>query len=175
MQGDPTPRLQGRLTLNPLRHADLIGSLIIPVLTFMMGGIIFGWAKPVQINPYNMKHRKRGELLTALAGPASNLILALVFGAAIRYGLAQSIISQGFLQFAVVVVIVNITLAVFNLIPLPPLDGSKVLFSLLPPRLEYIRGFIEQYSLVLVLVLVVFLWQFITPIIPFLFKLLTGL
>jgi len=173
--GDPTARLQGRLTLNPVKHLDLFGSIIIPFITFLAGGIIFGWAKPVQINPYNMTDRRKGELFTAFAGPASNLILALIFGLVIRFGMAQNLISQGFLQMSVIIVIINITLAIFNLIPIPPLDGSKILFSLLPARFENVRYYLEAYSLVLVLLLVFFLWRFITPIIPFVFTTLTGL
>jgi Zn-dependent protease len=172
--GDPTARLEGRITLNPLRHIDPIGSVIVPLLTFFAGGIIFGWARPVPVNPYNMSNRRLGELAVAFAGPASNLILALVFGLAIRYGMDYGL-SKGFIELSILVVFVNLTLAVFNLIPIPPLDGSKILFSLLPPHLEYIRNFIERFSLILVLVLLVFLWQFITPLIPFLFKLITGL
>lgn len=175
MFGDPTPRLQGRLTLNPIRHLDLFGSIIIPIITFAAGGIIFGWAKPVQINPYNMTNQRRGELFTAFAGPASNLVLAFIFGLVIRFAYTGGLISESFMQLSVMIVITNITLAIFNLIPIPPLDGSKILFSLLPPRLDYVRSYIEAYSLILVLLLIVFLWRFVAPIIPFLFTFLTGL
>ncbi len=173
--GDPTARLQGRLTLNPIKHIDMLGSIIIPLVTFVTGGIIFGWAKPVEINPYNMKNRRSGELFTAFAGPASNLILAFVFGTIIRANLSYGFVNGGFGQICIMIVFVNLTLAVFNLIPIPPLDGSKILFSLLPPRLNYVRNYIERYSLILVIVLIVFLWQFITPVIPWLFTLVTGL
>lgn len=175
MFGDPTPRLQGRLTLNPIKHLDILGSLVVPFLTFIAGGVIFGWAKPVEINPYNMANPKKGELFTALAGPVSNLVLALVFGLVIRYGMAENLLSEGFLFFSIFVVIINLTLAIFNLIPIPPLDGSKILFSLLPAKYYKVRYFVEAYSLILVLVLIFFLWRFITPIIPYLFSLLTGL
>jgi Zn-dependent protease len=175
MFGDPTPRLQGRLTLNPIKHLDMFGSIIIPLITFMAGGIIFGWAKPVEINPYNMTNRRKGELFTALAGPASNLILALIFGLIIRFAYTAGLISEGFMQLSVMIVITNITLAIFNLIPIPPLDGSKIVFSLLPARYEHIRNYMEMYSLVLVILLILVLWRFITPIIPFIFTLLTGL
>jgi Zn-dependent protease len=175
MFGDPTPRLQGRLTLNPLKHLDIFGSIIIPLITFMAGGIIFGWAKPVEINPYNMTNRRKGELFTAFAGPASNLTLALIFGLIIRFAYTAGLISEGFMQLSVMIVITNVTLAIFNLIPIPPLDGSKILFSLLPARYEHIRYYMEMYSLVLVILLILVLWRFITPIIPFIFTLLTGL
>lgn len=175
MFGDPTPRLQGRLTLNPIKHLDMFGSIVIPLITFMAGGIIFGWAKPVEINTYNMTSRRKGELFTAFAGPASNLILAFIFGLIIRFAYTGGLISEGFMQLSVMIVITNITLAIFNLIPIPPLDGSKILFSLLPPRYENVRHYMEMYSLVLVILLILVLWRFITPIIPFVFSLLTGL
>ncbi len=148
MFGDPTARLQGRLTLNPIKHLDLFGSIIVPFLTFSASGVIFGWAKPVEINPYNMKSRRMGELFTAFAGPASNLILAIIFSIILRSNLSHSFLTSGFGQICYIIVITNLTLAIFNLIPIPPLDGSKVLFALLPPRLDSIRYQIERYSLV---------------------------
>lgn len=170
--GDPTPRLQGRLTLNPLKHIDPIGSILVPIIT-SLGGFTFGWAKPVQWNPYNVKNRRVGELLISLAGPGANLLIALVFGFIIRFDFQN--LSQSFLSIAGYVVVINITLAIFNLIPIPPLDGSKVLFSILPPRASArFRGSFEKYSIFLVLIVVIFLWQFIEPVIPFLFQLITG-
>jgi Zn-dependent protease len=184
--GDPTARLQGRLTLNPLKHIDPVGSIIVPIVTSLVG-FTFGWAKPVPFNPYNLKNRRTGELLIAIAGPISNLLLALVFGTIIRLALAHpeasiftsattSAFALGFIQLSAYVVIINLALAVFNLIPLPPLDGSKVLFAAFPRNQKWnqIRAAIEQYSIFLVLILVVFLWQFVTPILPILFRLFTG-
>lgn len=171
MLGDPTPRLQGRLTINPLRHLDFIGSFVVPVLTYIMG-FTFGWAKPVQWNPYNVKNKRVGELLISLAGPGANILIAVVFGLIIRF--SGNVFSDSFLGIMGYIVIINIVLAVFNLIPVPPLDGSKVLFSLLPPNMYHIREGFERYSIFLVLILVIFLWNFIYPIIPFLFRLLTG-
>ncbi len=170
--GDPTPRLQGRLTINPLKHLDLFGSIIVPILT-SFAHFTFGWAKPVQWNPYNVKNRRVGELLISLAGPMANLLIAIVFGLVIRFG-AEGL-SSGFLAISEYIVAINITLAVFNLIPIPPLDGSKIFFSLLPPRLAHIRSSFEQYSIFLILLLVVVLWPYVEPIIPFLFKLITGI
>ena len=177
MLGDPTARLAGRLTLNPIKHIDPVGSIIVPIIT-SFGGITFGWAKPVPFNPYNLKNRRTGELLIALAGPASNLVIAIVFAIIIRVGLGgASFLSPLFIQLCAYIVLINISLAVFNLVPLPPLDGSKILFSLFPPTLfwQRIRTFIERFAIILVLILVIFLWQFISPIIPFLFSLLTGI
>ncbi len=169
--GDPTPRLQGRLTVNPLKHLELFGSVIVPILT-SMAGLTFGWAKPVEWNPYNVKNRRVGELLISAAGPAANLLIALVFGFMIRFG--SEILSPDFLIISAYIVAINITLAIFNLIPVPPLDGSKIFFSILPPRLSYVRVTFEKYSIFLVLLLIIFLWPLFEPIIPFIFKLITG-
>ncbi|MSR71294.1 MAG: site-2 protease family protein [Candidatus Taylorbacteria bacterium] len=171
--GDPTARLEGRITLNPLKHLDMIGSILVPTFTFMTGGVIFGWAKPVPFNPYNLKNRKWGEALVALAGPFSNLFLAVFFSFIIRYQITLGL-PASFLDISILIIFTNISLAVFNLIPIPPLDGSKILFSLLPLRFEYVRMWVEKYSLILVVVLLFFLWQFIVPIIPWLFRLFTG-
>jgi Zn-dependent protease len=169
--GDPTPRLQGRLTLNPLKHLELFGSFIVPLLTSLVG-FSFGWAKPIEWNPYNIKNKRWGELLIAIAGPLSNLIIAIVFGSIIRF--SDGALPLAFIQISIYIVAINIVLAVFNLMPLPPLDGSKVLFALLPPNLLKIRIILERYSVFLFLVVVIFLWKFVEPIIPFIFKLITG-
>jgi Zn-dependent protease len=172
--GDPTARLQGRLTLNPLRHIDLMGSIIVPALTFFAGGFVFGWAKPVPYNPWNIKHRY-GEAIVAAAGPLSNIVIALVFGLALRFGIPAGIFPDAALRLASSVVIVNIVLAVFNLVPIPPLDGSKVLFSILPPRLDGIREFLERYGLPLVFIFVIFIWQYIYPVVLTIFSFITGI
>lgn len=169
--GDPTPRLQGRLTLNPLKHLDLFGSLIVPLIT-SIAGFTFGWAKPVQWNPYNVKNKRWGELLIAIAGPASNILVAVIFGLIIRI-FAESL-SMPFIQISSYIIAINIVLAVFNLIPLPPLDGSKVLFSILPPSMLGIREALERYSIFFFLIVVFFLWRFVEPIIPWIFKVIVG-
>ena len=172
--GDPTARLAGRLTMNPIKHIDPIGSIIVPLIT-SLGGFTFGWAKPVPYNPYNIKNRRTGELLVALAGPASNLLIALVFGTMLRF---MDIGSPGMLAAATVlsyVVAINIVLAIFNLVPLPPLDGSKILYFFLPDRFLRVRQVLESYSPVFVLLVVFFLWQILAPIIPWVFQLFTGM
>ncbi len=130
--GDPTARLARRLTPNPLAHLDLLGSIIIPGLLFFTGsGILFGWAKPVPYNPYNLRNQKWGEALVAAAGPAINLLLAMIFAVMIRLADPLSL-TASFIDLAAYIVTINIILALFNLIPLPPLDGSKILKALLP-------------------------------------------
>lgn len=149
--GDPTPRIQGRLSMNPLAHLEWFGSFIIPLLTSMTGGFFFGWAKPVQYNPYNLQKRKIAELCIALAGPFSNILLAGVSALLVSFmPMAESV-----LRMFVLLIAINIGLAIFNLIPIPPLDGSKVLSFFLPVRA---RDWIAQQSFftwILVVVLVV--------------------
>ena len=169
--GDPTARLAGRLSLNPIKHIDPIGSIIFPALTWFGGGFIFGWAKPVPVNPYNLRDQKWGEALVALAGPASNILLAVIFGLVLRIGVLDGG-SAGLLSF---VVIINLVLAIFNLIPIPPLDGSRVLFALLPYQYNHIRMMLERWGMLLVLLFVLFLWRIIIPVVSFLFTAITGL
>lgn len=173
--GDPTARLAGRLTFNPVKHVDPVGSLLVPALSYMLGGFIFGWAKPVPYNPYNLKNQRWGTALVAVAGVAANFSIALIFSLIIRFHETLAITSQAFLSIAGMVVFINILLGVFNLIPIPPIDGSKVLFAILPYQWHEIQAFLERYSLALILVLIFFLWRFLLPIVFYLFTLFTGL
>ncbi|MFC1730843.1 site-2 protease family protein [candidate division KSB1 bacterium] len=137
MLGDPTARMAGRLTLNPIKHLDLMGSIIIPGLLVLSGSpFLFGYAKPVPYNPYNLRKyawaQKWGEALVAAAGPAVNIFIALVFGLVVRFGIFFDFVTPAFIQISTTVVFINILLAVINMIPIPPLDGSKVLGALLP-------------------------------------------
>lgn len=172
--GDPTARLAGRLTLNPIKHLDPVGSFIVPVASYFLGGFIFGWAKPVPYNPYNLSNQKWGTALVAAAGALSNLFIAIVFGLIIRFADPLGITSGAFINIAGIVVLLNIILAVFNLIPIPPLDGSKVLFALLPYNMRYIQEFLERYWLFFVFILIFFFWRFILPIVSFIFEFITG-
>lgn len=180
--GDPTARLNGRLTLNPLPHIDPLGSIIIPgLLVFTHAPFLFGWAKPVPYNPYNLRNQKWGEAIVAAAGPGVNILLALGFGLLIRFG--GDVLSPAFVSLASIIVIVNIMLAIFNLLPLPPLDGSKVLRSLLPYRKNMAFQRFEALLMgggFLMMFLVVFLvFQLLSPVIrltlSFLFELITGI
>lgn len=170
--GDPTPRLQGRLTLNPIKHLDLFGSILLPTISYMLGGVIFGWAKPVMINPYNLKAGRWGEALVAFAGPLSNITLAVIFSQIIRFAPAFGL-SESFSAFLLNVVIVNLILATFNLIPIPPLDGSKILYAFLPQhQVMKVRGFLDQYGFLLIVILLTFLSSLIYPVVNFLLKIL---
>jgi Zn-dependent protease len=173
--GDPTPRLQGRLTLNPIRHLDPVGSVLVPlILAVTNAGFIFGWAKPVEYNPYNIKNKRQGEFLIALAGPLSNIFIALIFSLIIRAVANVSSEMTPFLEISIYIVLINLILALFNLIPLPPLDGSKLLFSILPQQYGRFRMVLEQYSPIFILIVVFFLWRIISPVVPAVFKIFTG-
>src|SRR5690242_19470859 len=131
--GDKTAEYEGRLTLNPITHIDLFGSIILPLLLYLSNaGFMLGWAKPVPYNPYNLRNRKIAEPMVAFAGPLSNLFIAVIFGIIIRVLVSASMISNLLVIIFGFIVLVNISLAIFNLIPVPPLDGSKILFSFLP-------------------------------------------
>lgn len=172
--GDPTPRLQGRLTLNPLKHLDPIGSVVVPLIT-SLAGFTFGWAKPVEYNPYNIKNKRQGEFLIAAAGPASNLLIALIFGTLIRFVVDTTSVMTPFIEICTYIVIINIVLAIFNLIPLPPLDGSKILFSILPNQYGRLRMTLEAYAPLFIFVVIFFLWKIVSPLVLVVFKLLTGI
>lgn len=180
LQGDNTARYQGRLTLNPLKHLELFGSFILPVMSFFLGGFIIGWAKPVPYNPYNLKPQKWGlsqsigEALVAFAGPLSNICLALFFGLLLRFHVLNQF-GPSFVYIAATIVFINLTLATFNLIPIPPLDGSKILWGFFPNSLSEARAFLERNGLFIMIFFVFFLWQFIAPLVILEFKWVTGL
>jgi len=173
--GDPTAKYQGRLTLNPISHLDPIGSFFVPLIGYFAGGFIVGWAKPVPFNPYNLRNQRWGEALVAVAGPISNIALAILFGLTIRFLPEYINVSQSFLNLASSVVLINIILAIFNLIPIPPLDGSKILFAFLPYKWQALRQSFERFGLILVFIFILFIWQIMSHIIGFLFTLLTGI
>jgi len=179
--GDPTARLAGRLTLNPIKHLDPVGSIILPgflILISMVSGtgIIFGWAKPVPFNPYNLRDQKYGTAKVALAGPLANIFLALVFGLLLRFlPFSVNQFSQGLILVFSYIIWVNLLLAVFNLLPVPPLDGSHILFALLPARMENIKIMLSQYGLFILLFIIFFLFQWLIPAINYLFYLIVGI
>lgn len=173
--GDSTAKYAGRLTLNPIKHLDPIGSVLVPLLLYILpGNLIFGWAKPVPYNPYNLRNQKWGEAIVAAAGPLTNILIAVIFGLVVRLGAASGIFSTAFIDLASIVVFMNIILAIFNLVPIPPLDGSKILFSVLPYHMQRFRLVLEQFGLILVIFFIFVLWQFIFPVVLWFFYLITG-
>ena len=172
--GDPTAKLAGRLTLNPLSHLDPIGSFFVPLLLFMtQSPIIFGWAKPVPYNPYNLQAGRWGPALVGVAGPVANLFLAGVFSIVVR--LTFGLVPLAFSQLAITIVLINLGLALFNLIPVPPLDGSKILFALIPYRYRAIEEVLTRYQLFFAIIAITLIAPLLLPIITFLFQLGTGL
>jgi Zn-dependent protease len=173
--GDRTALYAGRLTLNPIKHLDPIGSVLVPILVSLLpGNFFFGWAKPVPFNPYNLRNQRWGEAIVAFAGPLSNIILAILFGIILRYAEPLNL-NAAFIEISVYITLINIGLAIFNLIPIPPLDGSKILFSILPYQLWQYRAAIEQYSLFLIVIFVFFFSSWLGPVVAWLFQLVTGL
>lgn len=174
--GDPTARIAGRLTMNPLVHIDPLGSVILPALFVLTGSpVVFGWAKPVPFNPANIrgtqwKERYSGALV-ALAGPAVNILLAIIFGLLIRFGFFNELLNQFFLM----IVMVNSALAIFNLIPIPPLDGHHILASVLPYSLRQKYLSLYQYSFLFIFIAVFVLWQLVSPLVVLLVRGITGL
>ncbi|MFH0805569.1 MAG: site-2 protease family protein [Patescibacteria group bacterium] len=174
--GDATAKNYGRLTLNPIKHLDLWGSLIVPFMIFVFSGgsAIFGWAKPVPFNPNNLRDQKYGIAKVAIAGPSANLLIALVFGLILRFNQSELFISSGMAQIFSLTIFLNILLAVFNLIPLPPLDGSKILFTFLPDSLRDVRIFLEQYGMFVLLFFIFFAFEWVLPLIKLIYQLIVG-
>ena len=155
--GDSTAKLFGRLTLNPVAHFDPLGGILLAV-SFIGSGFGFGWAKPKPVNPSNLAGGRRGEAMVAAAGPVSNLVLAAAAALPLRFIFATPQLSEQIPGIVVLVlylfVYINLVLMIFNLLPIPPLDGSKVLFAFLPPRLAWQwRPVLEQYGFILLLLL----------------------
>lgn len=169
--GDDTAEKMGRLTLNPLAHLDFFGSFLMPLLLYFATGgkFVFGWAKPVPYNPLNLKHPRRDTALVAFAGPMANLLLALVLGVIIRL----NFLPENLVYYLAYIVLINIGLAIFNLVPLPPLDGSKILLYFFPS--QKLEIFLLQYGNLLLILFLIFGWGLIQPLISILFRLFIGL
>ena len=175
-EGDPTARMLGRITLNPLKHIDWIGSVFLPlVLLLTNAGMIVGWAKPVPYNPDNLKHGNKSIAKVAIAGIVVNITIALFFSIIIRVFQISGIASTNLIEAASIIVLLNIVLALFNAIPLAPLDGFRFLSAILPARFAPLMRSIEQYSLPLLIVFILFGWKIIAPFAFTLYSLLTGI
>jgi Zn-dependent protease len=158
--GDPTAYMLGRLTLNPIKHIDPVGTILVPLALVMLGGFVFGWAKPVPVTWENLRHPKRDMALVAVAGPTANLVMALLWAGAMKIGmlLAGTVDSVAIplLYMGAAGIMINLVLMVLNLLPLPPLDGGRVVAGLLPGRLSWQFSRIEPYGLMILLAMLFF-------------------
>jgi len=172
--GDPTAKHAGRLTLNPLKHLDPFGSIILPLILLLVTfgrGPIFGWAKPVPINPYNFKDQKWGTLKVAIAGPSMNFLVAIIFGLLIRF---FPFLPEGFLVIFSLITVYNLAWGIFNLVPIPPLDGSHILFTFLPEKFTQLKLALQQYGMFILLFFIFFGLTWIFQGSVFLFELISG-
>ena len=177
-EGDPTARMLGRITLNPLKHVDWIGSVFLPLILILSNtGIVFGWAKPVPYNPDNLKRGNKSVALVSIAGILVNLGLAVIFGLFIRLMIlgGATPAAAPLLDMASIIVLVNIVLALFNAMPVAPLDGFRFLSAVLPARAQPMLQLIEQYSLPIFILFILVLWKFVAPVAYTLYSLITGI
>jgi len=157
--GDQTARMMGRLSINPVKHVDLVGTIIVPLIMLLFSNFIFGWAKPVPVDPRNFhKHPHQTMAIVALAGPISNLLMALFWGLMAKVGVISALMGNNWLGEPLLYmggagVMINVVLAILNFIPLPPLDGGKILAGLLPKRLAYYYSLIEPYGFFILILL----------------------
>lgn len=170
--GDSTARYAGRLTLDPRSHVDPWGTLLMPFILYMASGgsFMFAYAKPVPYNPYNLKNHRWGPALVGFAGPAVNFLLALMVGLVIRFFVGFDAVGLVLAR----VVELNLVLMVFNLVPIPPLDGSKILYALLPDSAHAIKNFLDRYGYIILIIFIFTLFRLISPLIFWLFNLIVG-
>ncbi|KKQ22345.1 hypothetical protein A2999_00960 [Candidatus Wolfebacteria bacterium RIFCSPLOWO2_01_FULL_38_11] len=171
--GDSTAKDAGRLTLNPIKHLDFFGSFLLPLALFLIKSpVLFGWAKPVPFNPLYLRNPRRDSGLIGLAGPASNFSLAIVFGLLAKLLMIFGLASASLFIFIDIIILINIALGIFNLLPIPPLDGSKVLFMVLPRSTENFQIMLERYGFFILLFFIFFGFQFLIPLIGFIYRFL---
>jgi Zn-dependent protease len=175
-EGDPTARNLGRITLNPLKHIDWFGSVILPALLILSGtSFIVGWAKPVPYNPNNLRNGRKSEAKVSIAGIVVNLSLAVFFALVIRLCLYLHTGNTALFVGSGIIVLINLVLAMFNAVPLAPLDGFRFLQAVLPLKAMPTMRVIGQFSLPLLILFIIFGWTFAAPLISHLFTLLTGI
>ncbi len=173
--GDKTAEHAGRLTLNPLAHIDLVGTLILPLFLILSNaGVVVGWAKPVPVNYYNLSNQRWGPAIVSLAGPLANFIFGIfcLIVLKIIYAYTSLTGSNLLINFLILLIVINFVLMIFNLIPIPPLDGSKVLFSILPDKYNNFKVFLEQYGLLILIFFLIFFSGFLEVIYSYIYKLL---
>lgn len=173
--GDPTARYAGRLTLDPRVHIDKFGTILLPLISFLLMvatgfGILFAYAKPVPFNPNNLKDRRWGPVWVAIGGPLSNIILAAMFGVALQL----LPVSASLATLLYLIVYANVLLAVFNMVPIPPLDGSKILLAIIPDSMWQLKQVLQQYGFFILLFFIFYFFQYLGPIIGGLTALFTG-
>lgn len=179
--GDQSARLSGRLTLNPIKHIDLVGTILVPIMLLIMSNFIFGWAKPVPVDSRNMRNPRRDMAIVSAAGPLSNLLMALFWAGVAKLGLILSPMENWFSVPLVYMgeagILINVVLAVLNLLPIPPLDGARFLYNVLPGRLAWHFHRLEPYGFFILILLMLsgFLSDFMSPIVQWVMHLITDL
>jgi Zn-dependent protease len=177
--GDPTAKNAGRLTLNPISHLDPVGSILLPGILLWMsslygGQFVFGWAKPVPVNPLNYTDRRWGQLKVGIAGVAVNFLIAVIFSLLFRFAVNSPYVTEEFLVIISLVAVYNFLLGMFNLLPFPPLDGSHVLFSLMGGRFPRLKFFLEKFGTYILLFLIFLGLDWISTFSLFLFSIISG-